>query len=1079
MIKRKFIIKDKTEDHFDKKEQNDFNKILREGNLIDNSRANSLNMNDAIKIISEDSEGLKCAVGYFYIEGLIQIIYSLKNVKEIKILMGYETNRPTKEELIKIFKEKINNLDENEQTNPAIKLFYQLVKDYKNLKIRVYFGNENSPERLHSKAYLFLRDIETKDMINRYKVGIIGSSNLTPSGLIGNTELNVIITEPKELEYLEKWFNNLWDKGTEDFEKLKISEAIVNAIETSKFKEELNNTFFYMEAKEFIIVLIKYLNADYLFEDFEKSNLLKFQYIDFIRILNNFNSKGYRGCLLTSSVGLGKSYVAAQVAKYFLNNDKKVIIIAPAGLVKNNDQWQKYLKEFKIYDKIDLVSMGDLQKNPEYFDINKYTKNYGIIIVDEVHNYRNPDTYRTRNLKKIIDENGESKILFLTATPINTRLDDLLNLIKLFYRKGSNLLFDNLVRELEDIINLLKIKEFENLTNKEKGDLYKVQEEIEKEMFVKSTRETIKTDPDYINELKSFTKVDITKLKDPKITEIKYELDQNYKDTVKEIVNFITSLTAAHLRLLDPEKGIRLGGFFKWILYKRFESDISAYYLTLKRLYKKSTMILNAVENKDTKYLKEDEYEDDTNINFNLDFEDKLKGIIEDIELSGPSKYSNILKDLKSDINNIKKQIEKLEPFIKENSKLLFKNDQKLNKLYSIVKSNNNKKILIFTEYKDTLNSIKEYFKDLIKPEEIKFVDSDTKNKQAIIENFNNKENKLKILISTDTLSEGFNISSTDLLINFDIPYNPIRLIQRIGRATRLDNPKEIEVLNFRPDDSIDIELKLVEKLELRIKDIIRFIGIEYRIWFETEKRLLSERREFDKRIYIEILEKIRNDYREGNFNKLEVNLSYSKPILLFLQKAISKYKIKREEIKEAKIPKDKVYTLFNGKKDLSIIYKDTDSFNEETLLNKEIEENFKKIDFEKTFKFELNKFYKFKEDYTKKELVMEYFNDNLDKKINSILDYISKEKLSELFPEEISKLNSNLENIKIKCGSNTEKVVKEIKNQINKSNISRQKINNWNNLLEKSFTKRLYEPKLIPKEEHLFAIGFIENYGS
>jgi superfamily II DNA or RNA helicase len=974
---------------------------------------------------------------------------------------------------VKAFKKKFNELEINEQTKPAIKLFYQLVKEYKTLKVRVYFGSEKKPERLHSKSYLFLRDPRTTSILDRYKAGVIGSSNLTPSGLVGNTELNIIVTEPRELEDVEKWFENLWDKGTEDFEKLKVSEAIIEAIEKSKFKEELEDAFLYIEPKEFLKILIKYLSADYLFEEFKKSKLLQFQYVDFIRVLNNFNSKGYRGCFLTSSVGLGKSYVAAQVAKYFLNNNKKVLVIAPSGLVYNKDQWPRYLKEFGIYEKVTMLPMGLLQKRPDRFRYKKYSKNYGLIIVDEAHNYRSTDAYRTRNLKKIIDENGSAKVLFLTATPINTSLDDLLNLVKLFYRKGQNLLFDKLVRELGDLINLFKNKEYEALKATEKEGLSKVQEEIEKEMFVKSTRETIKTSSDYIDELKTFSGIDITQIKDPDVKEAKYELDSRYKDTVKGIVDFITSLSAAHLRLIDPEKGARLGGFFKWILYKRFESDISAYYLTLKRLSKKSTMILTAVEKQNTKYLEEDEYEDDVNINFDLDFKDKLIQVIEKIKTGKGTEHLEILNELKTDVEKINQQIEKLEPFLKEDSRILFKNDQKINQLSEILNYNENKKLLIFTEYKDTLLAIKEYFKDTIKPDEIRFVDSDTKNKQSIIEKFNHPKDKLRILITTDTLSEGFNISGADLVINFDVPYNPVRIIQRIGRATRLDAPKEIEVLNFRPDDDIDVELKLVETMELRIKDIIRFVGVEYRIWFETEKELLIERRARDKKIYLEVLQKIRSNLREGNFNKLEIDLKYSKPSLIFLQKAIKKYGLKKEDLTNTKIPSGKTYTLFKGTKGLATIYKPGEAYNEGILSNKEITELKKRLDFETTFKHELALFKEFLGKKKKEDLRIKYFNDKVDKLVNSTLDFIASEKLTELYPN-ISKLENALEQVKNKCGSTTEKIVKKIKVEL-KENITKERITRWINELEESFTKLEIQQKIYTKKEPLLAIGFVE----
>ena len=571
--------------------------------------------------------------------------------------------------------------------------------------------------------------------------------------------------------------------------------------------------------------------------------------------------------------------------------------------------------------------------------------------------------------------------------------------------------------------------------------------------------------------MKIFAGVAITKLADPNTNELKYELDSRYKDIVNGIVDFITNLSAAHLRLLDPEKGARLGGFFKWVLYKRFESDISSYYLTLKRLSKKNSMIHLSVEKQNVKYLEDEEYEDDINTTFDIDFKEKLSEVIDKIKSGKGEEHLKILDELKKDTELVNQEITKLEPFIKQGSEILFKNDQKINQLDSMIAQNKNKKILIFTEYKDTLRAIKEYFKDTFKPDEIRFIDSNTKNKQSIIEKFNDPKDKLRILITTDTLSEGFNIGGTDIVVNFDIPYNPVRIIQRIGRATRLDTPKEISVFNFRPDDDIDMELNLVERMELRIKDIIRFIGVEYRIWFETEKELLAERRKMDKKIYLEILDKIRSNLREGDFSKLEIPLNYSRPILILLQKAIKKYGFKKELLEDIKIPTGNNYTLLKGTKGASFIYED--SYNEEILLEKEIEELSKRVDFENIFKSDLTSFSNFKEKKKKENLRMQYFNDKVDRLVNNILDYISAEKLIELYPK-VSKLEDSLEQVKHKCGSTTEKVVKKIKLAI-KDELSKEKIKAWNAELENSFTKLDVQKKLISKKESLFALGFIE----
>lgn len=114
----------------------DFNQILRDGKIVDNKRAKSLNMKEVLKTIAQDSESFKCAVGYFYIEGLFEIINSLKDLKEIKILMGYDTSKPTKEQLIKAFKDKFNELELNEQTKPAVKLFISSLENTKLLKLK-------------------------------------------------------------------------------------------------------------------------------------------------------------------------------------------------------------------------------------------------------------------------------------------------------------------------------------------------------------------------------------------------------------------------------------------------------------------------------------------------------------------------------------------------------------------------------------------------------------------------------------------------------------------------------------------------------------------------------------------------------------------------------------------------------------------------------------------------------------------------------------------------------------------------------------------------------------------------------
>ena len=1063
--------------------------LYKEGAIIDNRRLigkRKVTLKDVLHKLATGSQGFKCAVGYFFIEGLSEIIHFLDQLKEIKILMGGETTPKTKKELILAFRKKFDELEINEITVPTIALFQQLVKQAKVLKVRVLFGEDGKFQRLHSKAYLFLKDVESRDIFERYKAGVIGSSNLTPAGLIGNTELNIIVDENIDLQYLERWFDELWGGGTEEFEKLRVTDALAQAIEHSKFRDYLAELYRYIDPEHFFKILIRFLNADYLFEDWTKSDLFRFQVVDTIRCLRLFKEIDYRGMFLTSSVGLGKSYVACKLAEIFIREGKQVLVIAPANLVKSEDLWPRYLNEFKIGKKVDMVSMGELQKNPVNFlehQLNNYSTNerikldkqnkYGLIVIDEAHNYRNADAYRTRNLKQIIDLNGNAKLMFLTATPINTRLDDILNLIKLFHRPGSNLFFDKMVRNLEEVIKTVMKKEYEELTESEKKQLSDRQEEIERALFIKSTRETIKTSEEYVRELKELSGVDIREIPDPDVEETTYRLHQSYRPIVNGIVDFIRRLTAAHLRIIDPKKGVRLSGFFKWLLYKRFESSITAYYLTLKRLARKNELIESAIENRDASYL-EEEYEDDIDINFTLDFKENIERVISKIERGEGKDHLDVLEDLWRDTELIKKELKKLEPYIK--SDLLFENDFKLDNFFEILQKHKGKKILLFSQYKDTLKAIEAFLNGKIEPNTVRYVSSETENKGRIIETFNDMRTKLSFLITTDTLSEGFNIGGADIVINFDIPYNPVRIIQRIGRATRLDNPKKISVINFKPDVVIDKELELIEKMDMRIKDIIRFIGVEYRVWIDRENEirdLLTKRRIKDVNLYLEVLDSIRSDLRSGKFGNLEVDIKYERPTLVLIQRAIKKFVIMRKDVEETAIPTGNHYTVLKGNRGLAVFYCQGEVYNENKLSDAKIESDKDIISLEKSFEKELSAFNEFLTNKKKEKVVLSYYTGLLDRMIHNILDIIESKKYSQLYSG-IEKLEETLYSVRDSCGSTTERVIKRILKDIRKGSITNRKVNDWTKSLKDSFTKKGVQLTLTKEPTRQFAIALV-----
>jgi superfamily II DNA or RNA helicase len=1039
-------------------------------------------LSDVLKAISEGATSFKCATGYLYLEGLVLIINELRGLREIKILMGTETTLFTKKELLNSFKENIESFEDTSENISALALFHYLIKS-KKLEILVFLGDEKKFERLHAKSYLFIKNMDTEDYMERYKAGVIGSSNLTPSGLgvtAKNLELNVIISEPTDLHYMENWFDEIWELGSTSFNLLNVTNDVKKIIDKSKFKNKLENTYTYIAPKDFFTILIKYLNATYLYDVEQKTSLLGFQQLDFELCMRLFREKQNRGIFITSSVGLGKSYVAAQVAQSFQRSNMKTLLIAPPGLLEHKDQWPLYLKKFQL-DTIDTVSMGMLSKEPETFNfvnLPEFKNQYGLIIVDEAHNYRNKDSYRNRNLRKIIDNNANSKILFLTATPINTSLEDLVNLIHLFHREHDNPKLNQLFRELNDIVGILKKTTYDKMTIKEKESLTFIQERIERELFVKSTRETIKSSPEYLQELKDKFGADISKIPDPEVSEIKYKLADRYREIINGVIPFLETLTAAHLRILDPNRGIRLEPFFKWLLYKRFESDITSYYLTLSRLLLKNKKILNAVTKRDASLLIESDLDEDLDeygveIKFNEEFRTRLSELIKKIKKSESKDDKDTLEDLKKDTELIENQVINLKKLLQSNSKILFLEDGKLLKLMDIFDENSKKQILLFTEYTDTQKAIKEFLENRYSKEEIEFVNSSTKNKNKIVEKFNSTDDPLRILISTDTLSEGYNISGADIVINFDIPYNPVRLVQRIGRATRLDKPKIISVMNFRPDDTIDKEIDLVDRLKLRIESIIRFVGLEYRIWFERERKLIGKRRNLDVKrkneIKLQILKDVREDMRLGRTEKLENSIVRYNPSYHLIKNAISKYRITREEVEKSIIPK-KAYTTLVGKKSVSFFYKSGKTFNDKNISSNIIEID-KKINFEDNFKSDLIKFKEFMIKENLELRVDEYKNTSTDKKIRNIRALINENKFIEKY-QDTQKLVKLLNRSRSEMGSTTAKVLNKYMKSLKKSD-SNKMINQFCKELEQSFSVGKYQTKIDKSEDNELAIAF------
>ena len=875
------------------------------GQIVDNQEIEDglshLNMVDIFKKFFNKSKDFKFHVGsgFFFLDGFGELyesieINKLKHGSEeyekiwdtkapILVLIGKETNQTTKEALINahnMLKYALNAHDE------SYMLFLENLIENGLIKFKVF-----TDKRFHAKIYFFYDDHSIMDVY-------VGSANLTAAGLTRNIELTAPISGDYDTrEAHGQWFKSLWDRSTDN----------LNVLETINNYKKYD--FIYYEPKTFFENLIKLMDKEYLFynSDISENTLLvKFQSFDFYQVMSTLEK--YNGCILASSVGLGKSYVALEVMRYVENNKMEALLLGPSNLLKGKGSvWSEYLQKYDL--EVETIGFGDLQQSN--FDPEKY-KNYDLVVIDEAHNLRNP-SIRRQNLIKLIKNSPNAKYLLMTATPINIKISDLNSLIDLFYDiNRHNWLDKELKSKYEDFKT--KVNRLEK-TKEDPGKLFnevvELQNYIEKELIVKSTRNMVKKY--FIEDIRKLAGTD--ELPDPDVKSINYNYSQEYHSKFfDKLPDFLFELNFEHSKFhLDEKDGPKYSEdrnliyMYKWLLYKRAESSIYSFYTSTKRLKETIQLYLAYLKNK---MLSEDlDKYVDTEKHERLNI---AKVVFEGFKLE--KERERTIKNMEKDIDSISKVIKDLEDL---RYKMTFRDDKKLEKLKEILYNNPSKKCLIFTEYYDTLRYVLENLKiefsiDYVAGKTLKGQAMKPSQKEIKINNFRN--DNFQHLISTDVLSEGFNIPEADIVINYDLPYNPVKIIQRIGRATRINIPKKIEINNFNPDELIEKELNLLEKLDLRISNIISLIGIDYSIWANTEE-MIKEKEHIDSVNKSKVLKELKNRIATENPEEIyQVQLREESKLDILLRNSIDHYDLNPEDI-PVKKPSKPIYTTLLDKK--------------------------------------------------------------------------------------------------------------------------------------------------------------------
>ena len=781
-------------------------------------------------------------VGYFRSSGFFQLYKSFENIEKIRILVGlsldkrsfqiietannndFETHVKVKEIFGKELVSEVENSADTKEVEDGILKFIEYLKSGK-IEIKAH------PSRnIHAKVYISRYHEHDRDFGNI----ITGSSNFSESGLIANREFNVQLKNSQDVRFALEKFELLWKEAVD------ISDYYIDIVNSKTY---LNDTI--TPYQLYLKFLYEYfqedlsINEDLFFKNFPKDFMqLKYQeqaVINAKKILNEFG-----GVFLADVVGLGKTYISALLANQLPG--RHLVIASPALLDKNNpNSWLNVFYDFKIA--AEFESVGKLDKI-----IERGTDRYDNVFIDEAHKFRNETNMSYETLAMIC---RGKKVILVTATPLNNSPIDILTQIKLF-QKGKNSTIpgiknlDHFFSSLQKRLKKLdRKKDYEKFIEIVKENSSQIRERVLKHIMVRRTRKEIE---DYFA-----TDLNIQGLKFPDVAPpepIFYQMDEQLDKIFLETISLVTNADSfaysrytpllylkEELSAFEKTSQSNMGSFMKGLLVKRLESSFYAFKNTLNRFIKSYENFIGAY-NKGTVFLSKKYWNRVVEYFLSDDFDSIQKLIDEEkaeeykADLFKPELKTALKKDLQT-LVKIKALWDKIDY------------DPKLDKfcdelkLQTILKKN---KLIIFTESKETAEYLHE---NLIKRLNEKIIlyhgNSHREHLNTVIANFDakakHKKNDYRLLITTEVLSEGINLHRSNVVINYDLPWNPTRMIQRVGRINRVDTPfNKIYTYNFFPTEQSNDVIKLKEAAIAKINYFIEMLGNDAKLLTDGEE---------------------------------------------------------------------------------------------------------------------------------------------------------------------------------------------------------------------------------------------------
>jgi len=792
-------------------------------------------------LLGTDTRFFDCLVGYFIISGFHKLYPALEETEKIRILVGLKTDQSTfellqkakneqellfkshaevKEELPKDLLTELEHAQDSAQIEQGIDKFLAWVKSGK-LQIKVY-----PSAKIHAKVYIMTFAEGDRD-VGRV---VTGSSNFSQSGLVDNLEFNVELKNRSDYEFALDKFNELWANAVE------VSETYVDTI-------EFQSPFAHFTPYElYLKCLYEYFKTELSREAEPESPYLparfkKLKYQDDAVSGARKILEEYGGVFISDVVGLGKTYMSAMLVQQL---DGRTLVLAPPTLLDKNNpgSWPNVFSDFRVF--AEFESIGKLDDV-----LSRAVSKFDNVIIDESHRFR---TETNETYEKLAQICRGRRVILVSATPLNNSPRDILSQIKLF-QNGKSSTIPN-VRNLEVFFGKLE-KRLKNLDRQKDREQYfntvqenakEIREKVLKYLMIRRTRTEIAKyyAPDLQAQGLIFPEVANP---EPLFYEFNAHENEVFDNTVQLLTREFTYSRyrpLTYYELNRDESSLtgqeNLARFMKVLLIKRLESSFHAFRLTVERF-------INSYDRFITEFHKGNVYISKKHINkvFDLLESDDLEAVQQVIDsdraqrLDADDFRDEFIRDLKSDLT-ILRHVREAWATISRDPKW-----EKLRATLTSSSSLNGNKLILFTESKETAEYLSGKIEDDLHKKVLLFSgSSDKATRDLVIKNFDARAfhpaDDYRILVTTEVLSEGVNLHRSNTVINYDIPWNPTRLIQRVGRVNRVDTDFDsIYTYNFFPTEQSNDLIKLKEAAEAKIHAFIEMLGADARLLTEGE----------------------------------------------------------------------------------------------------------------------------------------------------------------------------------------------------------------------------------------------------